>query len=112
VDQSGMVTEGSSSNAWIVTKDGKVVTRAANGGILRGITRTVLLDVLSSQGLALDERPFTVDEAFEAREAFVTSASQIVMPVVQIDGRPVANGAPGLLAGALRREFHRHAEVV
>ena len=111
VDHAGMVTEGSSSNAWIVTKDGKVVTRAANGGILRGITRTVLLDVLASQGLALDERPFSVDEAFEAREAFVTSASQIVMPVVQIDGRPVANGAPGLVAGALRREFHRHAEV-
>jgi D-alanine transaminase len=111
VDHAGMVTEGSSSNAWIVTKDGKVVTRAANGGILRGITRTVLLDVLASQGLALDERPFSVDEAFEAREAFVTSASQIVMPVVQIDGRPVANGAPGLVAGALRREFHRHAEL-
>jgi D-alanine transaminase len=111
VDHAGMVTEGSSSNAWIVTKDGKVVTRAANGGILRGITRTVLLDVLASQGLALDERPFSVDEAFEAREAFVTSASQIVMPVVQIDGRPVANGAPGLVAGALRREVHRHAEL-
>jgi D-alanine transaminase len=111
VDHAGMVTEGSSSNAWIVTKDGKVVTRAANGGILRGITRTVLLDVLASQGLTLDERPFSVDEAFEAREAFVTSASQIVMPVVQIDGRPVANGAPGLVAGALRREFHRHAEL-
>ena len=111
VDQAGTVTEGSSSNAWIVTKDGKVVTRAANGGILRGITRTVLLDVLAIQGLALDERPFTVDEALDAREAFVTSASQIVMPVVRIDGRPVANGAPGLVAGALRREFHQHAEV-
>ncbi len=111
VDPAGMVTEGSSSNAWIVTKDGKVVTRAANGGILRGITRTVLLDVLKDQGLKLDERPFTVAEALDAREAFVTSASQIVMPVVRIDGRPVANGAPGLVAGALRREFHRHAEV-
>jgi D-alanine transaminase len=112
VDSAGMVTEGSSSNAWIVTKDGKVVTRAANGGILRGITRTVLLDVLKDQGLKLDERPFTVAEALDAREAFVTSASQIVMPVVRIDGCPVANGAPGLVAGALRREFHRHAEVV
>lgn len=111
VDQTGMVTEGSSSNAWIVTKDGKVVTRAANAAILRGITRTVLLDVLAAEGLTLDERPFSADEAIEAREAFVTSASQIVMPVVQIDGRPVANGAPGLVAGALRREFHRYAEV-
>jgi D-alanine transaminase len=111
VDRDGTVTEGSSTNAWIVTKDGKVVTRSAKGGILRGITRTVLLDVLAGQGLKLDERPFTVEEAYAAREAFVTSASQIVMPVVSIDGRPVANGAPGLLATALRRDFHRYAEA-
>jgi D-alanine transaminase len=111
VAHDGTVTEGSSTNAWIVTRDGKVVTRPANGGILRGITRTVLLEVLAGQGLELDERPFTVDEAHAAREAFVTSASQIVMPVVSIDGRPVANGAPGLLATALRRDFHRYAET-
>jgi len=111
VDRDGTVTEGSSSNAWIITKDGKVVTRPTNGSILRGITRTVLLEVLAAQGLALDERPFTVEEAHAAREAFITSASQIVMPVISIDGRPVANGAPGLLATALRREFHRHAEL-
>lgn len=111
VDTDGNVTEGSSTNAWIVTSNGKVVTRPTNGGILRGITRTVLLDVLAAHGLELDERPFTVEEAHGAREAFVTSASQIVMPVVSIDGRPVANGAPGLLASALRRDFHRHAEI-
>jgi D-alanine transaminase len=111
VERDGTVTEGSSTNAWIVTRDGKVVTRSASGGILRGITRTVLLDVLAGQGLKLDERPFTVEEAYAAREAFVTSASQIVMPVVSIDGRPVANGAPGLLATALRRDFHRYAEA-
>src|SRR5262245_22281714 len=107
----GTVTEGSSTNAWIVTRNGKVVTRPANGGILRGITRTVLLEVLAGQGLELDERPFTVEEAHAAREAFVTSATQIVMPVVSIDGRPVANGAPGLLATALRRDSHRYAET-
>jgi D-alanine transaminase len=111
VAHDGTVTEGSSTNAWIVTRDGKVVTRPANGGILRGITRTVLLEVLAGQGLELDERPFTVEEAHAAREAFVTSASQIVMPVVSIDGRPVANGAPGLLAAALRRDFHQYAEA-
>lgn len=110
VDADGRVTEGGSSNAWIVTRDGKVVTRPADSGILRGITRTVLLDVIAAQGLALEERPFTVEEAYQAREAFVTSASQIVMPVVRIDGRPIGNGAPGLVATALRREFHRHAE--
>jgi D-alanine transaminase len=111
VDRDGTVTEGSSTNAWIVTRDGKVVTRPATGGILRGITRTVLLDVLKDQGLELDERPFTLEEAYAAREAFVTSASQIVMPVVRIDQRPVANGAPGLVATALRRDFHRFAEL-
>jgi len=111
VDASGHVTEGSSSNAWIVTKQNKVVTRSAESGILRGITRTVLLDVLKDQGLTLEERAFTVDEALDAREAFVTSASQLVMPVVTIDGRPVANGAPGLVAGALRRDFHTRAEI-
>jgi D-alanine transaminase len=110
VDGEGHVTEGSSSNAWIITKDGKVVTRAADKGILRGITRSVLIDVIRAQGLELEERPFTAEEAYGAREAFLTSASQIVMPVVRIDDRPVGNGAPGLLATALRAEYHRHAE--
>lgn len=112
VDQDGFVTEGSSSNAWIISREGKVITRPADHGILRGITRTVLLNVLKAQGLELDERPFTVAEAYAAREAFVTSASQSVMPVVRIDGRPVGNGAPGLVATALRQDFHRHSEVV
>jgi D-alanine transaminase len=110
VDHEGRVTEGSSSNAWIVTRDGKVVTRHADQAILKGITRTVVLDVLSAHGLTLEERPFTLDEAHAAREAFITSASQIVVPVVRIDGRPVGNGAPGLIATALRRDYHRHAE--
>lgn len=110
VDAKGNVTEGSSSNAWIVTKGGKVVTRPADHGILRGITRTVLIEVISAQGLQLEERPFTVEEAYGAREAFLTSASQIVMPVVRIDEHPVGNGAPGSIATALRAEFHRHAE--
>ena len=101
------MTEGSSTNAWIVTRDGKVVTRPADHGILRGITRTVVLEVMPKHGLELEERPFTVEEAYAAREAFITSASQIVMPVVRIDGQPVGNGAPGLIATALRRDFHR-----
>ena len=111
VDSEGRVTEGSSSNAWIVTRDGKVVTRPADHGILKGITRTVVLDVLAAQGLKLEERAFTMDEAYAAREAFITSASQIVLPVVKIDGRPVGNGAPGLIASALRQNFHRYAEI-
>ena len=106
----GTVTEGSSSNAWIVTRDGALVTRPADHAILRGITRTVVLEVLRAHQLTLEERAFTVDEARSAREAFITSASQTVMPVVAIDGQPIGNGAPGLVATALRRDFHRFAE--
>ena len=94
-----------------MTRDGKVVTRQADHGILKGITRTVVLEAIAAQGLKLEERPFTLEEAHGAREAFITSASQIVLPVVKIDGRPVGNGAPGLIASALRREFHSYAET-
>jgi len=111
VDREGRVTEGSSSNAWIVTGDGKVVTRAADTAILRGITRDVLLEAIKAQGLGFEERPFTVAEAHAAREAFLTSASQIVMPVVLIDSRPVGEGKPGPVAMALRQAFRRHAEL-
>src|SRR4051812_8044700 len=111
VEADGKVTEGSSSNAWIVTRDGAVVTRPADFGILRGITRTVVLEVIAEHGLKLEERPFTMEEAYAAREAFITSATNFVMPVVQIDGRSVANGAPGLIASALRRDYHAHAEI-
>jgi D-alanine transaminase len=111
VDPDGSVTEAASANAWIVTAAGTVVTRPADHTILRGITRTVLLDVIKAQGLTLEERAFTLKEAYSAREAFVTSASQIVLPVVRIDDHPIGNGAPGLLALALRQEFHRFAET-
>jgi D-alanine transaminase len=110
VDRDGRVTEGSSSNAWIVTQAGKVVTRPADNGILRGITRTVLIGAIKAQNLLFDERPFTVEEAYGASEAFVTAASQIVMPVVRIDDRTVGGGSPGPVARALRESFHRHAE--
>ncbi len=111
VDAEGRVTEGASSNAWIVSCDGKLITHPLGHDILSGITRSVVIDVIKAQGLALEERCFTVEEAHAAREAFVTSASQIVLPVVSIDGRPVGNGAPGLISAALRRDYHRHAEV-
>jgi D-alanine transaminase len=110
VDRHGHVTEGSSSNAWIVNNEGKVITRAADKGILRGITRTVLIDVIAAQGLELEERAFTAAEACGAREAFLTSASQVVLPVVRIDDRSIGNGAPGSVATALRAKFHSHAQ--
>ena len=110
VDKTGAVTEGASANAWIVTQAGTVVTHPADHGILRGITRTVLFDVIKGQGLTVEERAFTLQEAYAAREAFVTAASQIVLPVVRIDGRAIGGGRPGPVATALRREFHRYAE--
>jgi D-alanine transaminase len=110
VDHRGHITEGSSSNAWIVSKEGTVVTRPGDHGILRGITRSVLIEVIRAHGLELEERSFSTDEAYAAREAFLTSASQLVLPVVRIDGRPIGNGAPGSIATALRAKFHEHAE--
>jgi D-alanine transaminase len=109
VDADGCVTEGASSNAWIVTGS-DVVTRPADTRILNGISRRVTIDTIAAQGLRLVERRFTVAEAKAAREAFVTAASQIVQPVVRIDDTPVSDGRPGPLALTLRREFHRHTE--
>ena len=111
VDKEGNVTEASSSNAWIVTKDRKVVTRRSDQAILRGITRQVLFEALKAEKLAVEERPFTLEEAYAAREAFVSSATQIVVPVVQIDEHKIGGGKPGPIATALRREFHRFAEA-
>jgi D-alanine transaminase len=110
VDAAGNITEGSSTNVWIVTEDGALVTRQADQGILRGVTRTVLLAAIAAQNLRLEERPFSLQEACQARESFVTSASQIVMPVIRIDGHTVGDGRPGPVATALRQAFHRHAE--
>jgi D-alanine transaminase len=109
VDKDGLVTEGSSTNAWIVTADGVLVTRPAEQGILRGITRTVLFEVAKDAGYRIEERAFSLEEALAAREAFFTAATAIVMPVVEIDGRPIANGAPGTIATELRRRFHEFA---
>jgi D-alanine transaminase len=112
VDGAGCVTEGASSNAWIVSRDGKLITRPLGQDILPGITRYVVVDMVKAQGLTFEERAFSVEEAYAAREAFITSASQIVLPVVSIDGWSVGNGAPGLVATALRRDYHRYAEIV
>ncbi|MFN3548982.1 MAG: D-amino-acid transaminase [Mesorhizobium sp.] len=110
VDADGTVKEGGSSNAWIVTKDGRLVTRPAEHGILRGITRTTLIEVAAKLGLAFEERGFTVAEAKGAREAFISSATTIAMPVVEIDGSPIANGHPGSVVLSLRAAFFDVAE--
>ena len=110
-DEHGFVTEGAATNAWIVTRDGAIVTRQADRSILRGVTRTTLLDTIAALGLRLEERPFSVAEATQAAEAFITGATTIVMPVVAIDGSPVGQGAPGPVAKALRAAFHQFAEA-
>lgn len=110
VDGEGNVKEGGSSNAWIVTKDGALVTRPAEHGILRGITRTTLFDVAARLGLRIEERSFSVAEAKAAREAFISSATTIAMPVVSIDGSPIANGHPGSVTVSLRQAFFDIAE--
>jgi D-alanine transaminase len=111
VDAQGNVTEGASSNAWIVDRDGRLVTRHIDNAVLRGITRTTLIDLLKRENIEIVERAFSVEEARTAREAFITSATNFVMPVVRIDGKPIGNGAPGLLSLKLRAEFHTAAEI-
>lgn len=102
VDEDGMVTEGSQSNAWMVETDGAVVTRPSSHDILTGITRTRLIDLARQDGITVIERAFTPQEAARAREAFLTSTSSFVVPVVQIDDAVVANGRPGAVTERLR----------
>ena len=110
VDADGTVKEGASTNAWIVTADGALVTRPAEFGILRGVTRTTVIDVAHRLGLRVEERGFSVDEAKRAKEAFITAATTVVMPVVAIDGEAVANGHPGSVTLSLREAFFDVAE--
>lgn len=106
----GLVREGGSSNAWIISKDNELITPKATNEILRGITRTTLIDLIEREGLTLVERGFSIEEAQNAREAFITSATNLVMPVVEIDGRPVGNGHPGSTSVQLRASFHEVAQ--
>lgn len=111
VDHDGYVTEGSSTNAWIVTSEGVIVTRPAEHGILRGITRMAVLELADREGMPVEERAFTIEEAQRAREAFITAATALVMPVIRVDDVAVANGAPGHVATTLRSLFHSHVEI-
>jgi D-alanine transaminase len=109
VDDLGFVTEGASSNAWIVDGDGVLRTRDTNANILRGITRHTLMDVIDREGLKFEQRPFTPDEAKNAREAFVTGAGALIMPVVAVDGHRIGNGSVGPVASRLRALYIEEA---
>lgn len=107
IDEAGKVTEGTASNAWIVTRAGELVTRHIDQGILCGVTRLTVMDIARQHGLKLVERAFTIAEAKSAAEAFVTSTTSLVMPVIAIDEVPVGAGKPGPVARRLRQEYER-----
>jgi D-alanine transaminase len=109
--ENGFVTEGSSNNAFIVTKDGTLITRNLSNDILHGITRRVILDLAEKEKLTVEIRPFTPQEAYEAREAFITSASSFVMPVVKIDDHKIGAGVPGPIALNLRKMYIEAAKA-
>jgi D-alanine transaminase len=111
VDREGLITEGTSTNAWIVTSDGTLLTRQLGPDILAGITRAGLLSLLGKRSLRFEERAFSPAEAIAAQEAFITSATTAVTPVVKIDGQRIGNGRPGKLALELRRVFLSAAKV-
>jgi len=106
VDEDGFVTEGAASNAWIIDQEGTIHTHPVDHSILRGITRTTLIDIIAARGWRLKERRFSLSEAYAAREAFITGALSLVMPVVNIDGNDIGAGVPGPISTELRRIFH------
>jgi D-alanine transaminase len=107
VDEGGWVTEGTSTNAWIVTRDGHLITRDASKAILNGITRMALLRLAAKAGLRFEERAFTVAEAKAAREAFLSSSTSWALPVTSIDGASIGNGHPGTVTTDLREAYRR-----
>jgi D-alanine transaminase len=111
VDDLGLVTEGGSSNAWIVDQEGTLRTRDTNANILRGVTRLSLIDVARGAGFEVEERPFTPQEALAAKEAFITGAGTLVLPVVKVDGKAVGDGKPGPVAARLRRLYIDRAKA-
>ncbi|HEX4182191.1 MAG TPA: D-amino-acid transaminase [Caulobacteraceae bacterium] len=111
VDDLGFVTEGASTNAWIVDEEGVLRTRDTNANILRGVTRKSLLTIAAEAGHPVSERPFTVDDAKRAKEVFITAASTFVMPVIAVDGHPVGDGKPGPVSRRLRALYLHNARA-
>ncbi|WP_426016962.1 D-amino-acid transaminase [Brevundimonas sp. DWR2-3-1b1] len=104
-DEMGLITEGASTNAWIVDEHGRLRTRDTQANILRGVTREAILKLVEAEDIELDERPFSVEEAKRAREVFVTAASSFVMPLVSLDGVKIGDGKPGPIATRLREVY-------
>ena len=102
--EEGLVTEGASSSAFIV-KDGKIITRALSRSILPGIRRKVILQITQNHGMTLEERAFSLEEASQADEAFLSSATTLVMPITSLDGKAIADGKPGPVTQLLRQLY-------
>jgi D-alanine transaminase len=110
VDSDGWVTEGASSNAWIVNQKDELQTRTLSQELLPGITRHTLIDVAGELGIRVIEQAFRPQDAYTAKEAFNTSASATIMPVIRVDHRSIGSGKPGPLTMKLRQAFHHYAE--
>jgi D-alanine transaminase len=113
IDGEGFVTEGASSNAWILTEDGVLVTRQADGSVLHGVTGNSIERLAVQLEIKVERRPFSVAEAVAAREAFISSATTFCQPVTQIDGQSIANGHPGEVTRRLRQlylDYGRHRQ--
>jgi D-alanine transaminase len=107
----GIVTEASASNAWMVDAHGTILTHPLGPQILGGITRRAVLNLATEAGYKVVERPFTLIEALSAREVFLTGTTTFVMPVVQIDEKTIANGAPGTISRDLRARYQAYVET-
>jgi D-alanine transaminase len=112
VNDNGYITEGTSSNAWIISENGELITRAPTSEILNGITRLTILKIATELGVAFTERPFSVEEAKSSREAFTTSATSFVTPVVQIDNTAIGDGVPGALTRKLTDQYHTYIDAL
>ena len=103
--EDGVITEATSANAHIIDARGVLVSHPVDRAVLPGVTRINVLEIARAMGLQVEERPFTPEELFAAREAFISSAGALAMPVVEVDGRPIGNGGPGTVTGELRSRY-------
>lgn len=103
--EDGVITEATSSNAYIIDARGVLVSHPVDHGVLPGVTRISVMEIARNMGLAVEERPFTPEELFAAREAFISGAGTLVLPVVEVDGKPIGNGDPGTVTGELRARY-------
>ncbi len=103
--ENGVITEATSSNAHIIDARGVLVSHPVDHGVLPGVTRISVIEIARQMGLTIEERPFTPDELVAAREAFISGAGTLVLPVVSVDGKPIGNGGPGPLTGEIRSRY-------